>query len=278
MTSTCILIPLHRERLTNTERISLRQCAAVFAAYPIVLMGPEKNGFGEALAVIDRSSGVTVETFNDPHFDSIDSYSRLLLTRRFYERFSGYDYLLVHQPDAFAFRDEIPFWVSQGYSYLGPPWFENYGEGDAESGFIEYGGNGGFSLRHVRSFLNVFDRFRKIRNPSEMYRLIGDRRKTGRLKLLPRVILAMTGMVKYSEALIHRLGIYEDIFWSSVAPAVDPGFRVARFDVEIRFAFECQPSRLYEMNGRRLPFGCHAWEKYEPDFWAPIIREYGYTL
>lgn len=278
MISTCIIIPLHRERLTETEKISLRQCAVVFAGYPIVLIGPKKNDYAGVLALVGGSAAVTVETFDDMHFGSIDSYSRLLLTRQFYERFSGYEYVLIHHLDAFAFRDELPFWVSQGYSYLGPPWFEGYNEGDAESDFIEYGGNGGFSLRHVKSFLMALDSFRAIRDPFAIYRAIGNRRKTGRLKLFPAIVLKMTGLRKYTDALIEKLGIYEDIFWSSVAPAVDPGFRVARFDVEIRFAFECQPSRLYEMNGRRLPFGCHAWEKYEPDFWAPFIRKCGYTL
>lgn len=28
------------------------------------------------------------------------------------------------------------------------------------------------------------------------------------------------------------------------------------------------PRFLYEMNGRKLPFACHAWERYGKAFWA----------
>lgn len=278
MNSSCIIIPFHREELTENEKISLRQCAAVFAAYPIILLGSKKIDFAGVSAIIGRPASVTIERFDEHYFNSIDSYSMMLMSKEFYERFSGYEYMLIYQLDAFAFRDELPFWTAQGYSYLGSPWFENYSAGDTESDFIEYGGNGGFSLRHVKSFLDVLNAFQALRDPLKIYRAIGNNRKAGRLKLLPWVLLKMTGSSTCTDALIEKLDVYEDLFWSFIAPAIDPKFRVARYDVEIGFAFECQPSRLYGMNGRHLPFGCHAWGKYEPEFWAAFIRASGYSI
>ena len=35
------------------------------------------------------------------------------------------------------------------------------------------------------------------------------------------------------------------------------------FDVALKFAFEVNPSYLYDINNEKLPFGCHAFEKYE---------------
>ena len=40
-----------------------------------------------------------------------------------------------------------------------------------------------------------------------------------------------------------------------------------------RFSFEVHPERLYHNNGNVLPFGCHAFEKWEYDsFWKKHIK------
>ncbi len=38
------------------------------------------------------------------------------------------------------------------------------------------------------------------------------------------------------------------------------------------FAFERSPRYLYEKNANILPFGCHAWEKYDKAFWLNHIH------
>ena len=41
----------------------------------------------------------------------------------------------------------------------------------------------------------------------------------------------------------------------------------------IAFSFELSPSYLYKLNGNYLPFGCHAWYKYEyENFWKQHIN------
>lgn len=45
------------------------------------------------------------------------------------------------------------------------------------------------------------------------------------------------------------------------------------FDVALKFAFEVNPSYLYDINNEKLPFGCHAFEKYEYNtFWQKHIK------
>ena len=40
----------------------------------------------------------------------------------------------------------------------------------------------------------------------------------------------------------------------------------------VKFAFELYPSTLFEFNNENLPFGCHAWDKYEYNtFWQKYI-------
>jgi hypothetical protein len=49
---------------------------------------------------------------------------------------------------------------------------------------------------------------------------------------------------------------------------------VASVDEALRFAFEAAPRECFERNGRRMPFGCHAWEKFDRGFWEPfLLRE-----
>ncbi|MEM8909693.1 MAG: DUF5672 family protein, partial [Bacteroidota bacterium] len=63
----------------------------------------------------------------------------------------------------------------------------------------------------------------------------------------------------------------EDFFWSIVMPKINPFFKIPNMQEALGFAFELAPRKAYEMNHHQLPFGCHAWEKYDPDFWQPFI-------
>lgn len=48
---------------------------------------------------------------------------------------------------------------------------------------------------------------------------------------------------------------------------------IPEFNDAIKFAFEKNPSKLYIRNSRQLPFGCHAFMKYEYiDFWKEHIK------
>ncbi len=63
----------------------------------------------------------------------------------------------------------------------------------------------------------------------------------------------------------------EDKFWSFRARLFDPSFRIAPVEKALEFSFECFPRYCYELNGRRLPFGCHAWAKHDRAFWEQFI-------
>lgn len=67
--------------------------------------------------------------------------------------------------------------------------------------------------------------------------------------------------------------IHEDVFWSSCS---SKKFHVAPFDIALQFAFEKDVRQCYQRNQYKLPFGCHAWEKYDFDFWRLIFEEKGY--
>jgi len=39
----------------------------------------------------------------------------------------------------------------------------------------------------------------------------------------------------------------------------------------LRFAFEGAPRMCFELNQQKLPFGCHAWAKFDRSFWEPYL-------
>ena len=46
----------------------------------------------------------------------------------------------------------------------------------------------------------------------------------------------------------------------------------------IPFAFEAKPKYLYKINQNKLPMGCHAWYRYNLEFWRPFIEGFGYKF
>jgi hypothetical protein len=65
-------------------------------------------------------------------------------------------------------------------------------------------------------------------------------------------------------------GRNNDYFWSYDAPRYW-SFRIAPVDEALQFAFEAAPRLCFELNHRRLPFGCHAWMKFDREFWKPYL-------
>ena len=39
----------------------------------------------------------------------------------------------------------------------------------------------------------------------------------------------------------------------------------------LSFAFETNPRACFELNGRRLPFGCHKWWHHDREFWEAYL-------
>lgn len=278
--SVCIVVPVYRREMTADEEVALRQCFRAFATRRVALVAPHDLNI-KGYEDVARAEGRTfdVERFNARFFTGTASYNRLMLSRRFYRRFRGTEFILIYQLDAFAFRDELDFWTAQNVDYVGGPWFEGFSESGAPSTLLSKGGGGGFSLRRVRVFRRVLNTWRVMKGPGALlreYRAAGTPIRGGTIL---KVFLKSLGYKNNSRFWIRRTtDINEDLFWTHSAPLIRPGFRVADAALAARFSFECQPRRQYEMNGRRLPFGCHAWARYDRDFWRPFFKERGFEI
>ena len=262
-----IVIPVYKPMPDEAEQMSIRQCVKVLDRHRICLVCPE----GLDTAVYDNVIGkrTEVKRFAPEFFDGIDGYNRLMKSHGFYERFKDYDYLLVYQLDAWVFRDELEEWCSKGYDYVGAPWFEEWR--NHEEGYeLMCVGNGGFSLRKVSKFL-------KITKPSA--RLYGfwqtmKSRQKGRRSYYRRVKDYLSHENSAGAFMEQKQDRWEDIYFCYDLTGTALELKTPDCREAAMFSIETSPKYLFqEVNGGQLPFGCHAWQRYQyDDFWKGRIK------
>lgn len=266
-----IVLPLHKqfEQLSGGEIISIKQLNNILKAHTVCLVSSENmatDKYRECLADCD----ITVEIFERQFFESVKSYNRLCLSKAFYKRFSAFDHMLIYQSDAYVFSDELNYWVQQDYDFIGAPFHTDNSQPFDEN--IWTVGNGGFSLRSVHGCMRLI---KKIDAWNMVARILN------KLMLKRLVIKAMMKIGIYQ--LFYADGIYrnrynEDYVFGVLSKKILKRFKVAPVRKAIQFSFEAHPSLLYKMNGNKLPFGCHGWSKYEPEFWNQFINTYSETV
>ncbi|MGE3949413.1 MAG: DUF5672 family protein [Blastocatellales bacterium] len=236
--------------MNQRESVSYAQCLSVLARHNILLLAPKDMDLSKYQEEDNEVGSVRVP---GEWLASHAAYDRMMLDPMFYEIFRDYKYILIYQLDAFVFSDELNKWCETDIDYVGAPWVDRPDISRIASDctrirrifngkfkrFSNLVGNGGLSLRKVKTFYNNLNWFRS------------------KAKTWP---------------------YYEDTFFSFFLTSYNPFFRIPDFNTALNFAFETNPSKCFELNQKRLPFGCHGWDKYEPEFWKPIFRQYGYEI
>jgi hypothetical protein len=251
-----VVIPLYTTHLAAHEEMSLQRSLQVLAAHPITLVCPE----GLDLSPLDRVPGAAqcrVERFDPGYFRSIDDYNRLMLSAGFYERFSAYGQLLICQTDVFVFADRLAHWVSRDYDYIGAPWIAS-GRRAWSAAALRISnwvrrrkktdehhfkvGNGGFSLRKVSTMLRI------VREQAH----------------------DIQHLLAHPDDTRHHV---EDVYFSLVAPLKMPEIRIPGHVEAVDFCIDRKPHIALRINGNRLPFACHGFDKPKVrDFWRPVIE------
>jgi len=187
----------------------------------------------------------------------------------FYEKFTAAEFILIYQLDSWVFSDQLNHWCSRGYSYIGAPWFHNFEKGN-DSVSLWAAGNGGFSLRKIDDFIEVLESDKKV----FPFKFIWSKyEKYGfweKLLRLPKMLVQYF-FRNNTNHLYELFGENEDHFWSFHAKDLEASFTVANVNTALAFAFECNPKRMFELNHKELPFGIHAWEKYDLPFVETVL-------
>ena len=110
-----VVIPTHKTQLSPLEEISLAQCRKVLSRYPLIFVVPQGKNFPYI-----APNGSAVQ-FPPQYFQSVQAYNRLSMSPKFYATFADFDYILIHQLDAFVFYDAAENFCRLGFDYIGAP-------------------------------------------------------------------------------------------------------------------------------------------------------------
>jgi len=265
----CVVIPIHSPNPTYFELISFKQGFSILGKYSIYIVAPEGLDLTEYYKCISHFQTIFI---NPIWQSSVRNYNKLKISRFFYNLFREYKFLLTYELDAFIFKDDIEFWCNKGYDYIGAPWFEGWAGAEPDADFIP-GGNSGFSLRKIELIEKILKTW-FYKNPVEYNS--GYRNLIKAYLKSPYRWLKNQGGENYT--IQNNYDHFEDVLWSMHVPIKFTDFKIAPLEDAIKFSFEVNPRRLYQLNDQKLPTGCHAWWRYDLDFWKPFIQSYGYSI
>lgn len=235
-----IAIPIYKEEMNDFEKKSFLQCLSVLKNYPIIVIKPQSLNLSKLKIAFPE---LQFRDFPDHYFKGIKGYNNLMISIDFYKAFLDFEYILIHQLDAYVFEDRLKEWCEEGFDYIGAPHIEpfRWQVGETNPGNYSEGRrvfmNGGFSLRKVKSIIRLL----KVLN------FLGQRWVSNEDGL-------------YS---LHFIRLWP----------FRPLMRLPNWQEALKFSMEQHPQLCYQLNQEQMPFGCHAWEKYDYDFWKPFMNE-----
>lgn len=232
--SAVVVIPIYKDKLSVEEEISLAQARKIWGTGKITFVAPQ--GFYPDYGGL--SASIRVEHFPAQYFTSVSAYSQLCLLGEFYNRFSGYEYMLLYQLDAFVFANRLAEFCALGVDYIGAPISRFY-----SSWHILLNaqvGNGGFSLRRIAAV---------------------------------RQILRYKELIIKDYPLKEWLLANEDMFFAYCGKKMY--FQVADVKTALKFAVQDDVCNIYKRSSKKLPFGVHGWHNC-PEVWRKHIERAGY--
>lgn len=235
MPDLCVIIPIYKEKLRLMEEYSIKRTCEILCDRDIFFVAPEELNTESYKCYMERYS-ISIKYFDSKYFKGIKGYNKLMLNKRFYQNFSQYTYMLIAQPDAFILsnKDEMDSFMSKGYQYWGAPWNPAMKVYRIDVKGISYfgrimqpilckSGNGGFSLRHINSTIELLNK---------------------------RWITAKTWCHNYNEDAFFSYFGHSDKYKFFSCPTVEEASS---------FALEADMKTILS-SGKRV-FAVHAWEK-----------------
>ena len=249
MNNCAVVIPIHERIFRKVDQDLLARSTAVFSNRDIYFVAPLRlRRYAEKLQ--EEHKAIMTKCFDDSYFKSVKQYSRLLTSKVFYQSLSQYSHICICQLDVLSIRDNLDFWMTQPWDFIGAPMFEGYGK--TRSRVFLPTLNGGFSLRKVDSALRVLEevkfRYSKL---ADLYTMESN-------FFLKSVRVLRDGLIfNYDHPRLRPI-MPEDLFWTYITPRNHEWFKIPDPDTARLFAFDKHPKWLFELNGERLPQAIHA--------------------
>lgn len=261
-----VVVPIYKNNLDPYEKTSLDYCKQYLNSYDILIISPQSLAKDKIFLDFLKKEKLNVHYFENKFFDSIAAYNSLMLNLDFYKTFLEYKYMLIYQLDVLVLSDDLLKWVKKDYDYIGAPWFSN------ENTISLSSANGGFSLRKIETFIAVLEG-RDFFYSKSKYDEISVR--TGIRNIL---IIKIFFIIKKKKISLNFLKLFlflykenEDYFWSFYAKFFTKKYKLASIEDSLKFSFDVNPSLCFNSNKKELPFGAHAWQRYDLKFWLENV-------
>ena len=147
-----IVTPVYRSYISKEEEASIVFAKKHLTAYTKIIISPQKLSSDRKFLEFWKRHDYSIMFFDNSYFDGIAAYNRLMLSVDFYKRFVDYEYILLYQLDALILSDTLDSWLTKGYDYVGAPWIA-----EGKKLRLDMVGNGGLSLRRVKTFIKVLE-------------------------------------------------------------------------------------------------------------------------
>lgn len=261
-----IIVPIY-QKLSACDKLSLRSLIKTTLIdsdlkYPVYIICPQSKleviylDFNEFL---NKEFGLKLDathfvSFTDLYFDSTVSYSKLLLNHKFYETFykMGFEYSYIFQLDCFLFRDEFQYWVNLDYDYIGAPICASNSDWGENADNLDYVGNGGFSLRNNKTFLEVLNQNGVFKEIYQKYS-----------KELLETMLPKNSNKRYID--------FEDIYICRLLSKFIK-IKIPQVKAIAGFAWDRNPWIVQKKYKVELPMCCHNWILFSR-YWKDYIDE-----
>lgn len=267
-----IVIPIYKNKPDEYEFTSLMQCINVLNNYDFSIVCPInlETDYYENLFTA-HNINFNIQRFDETYFESIYGYNLLMLNLDFYERFKEYEFILIYQLDAYVFKDELKYWCSLNYDYIGAPWIEYLPSDPYVMSKYEKVGNGGFSLRRVSVFIERLNYKFPLKSLGRLWKDYAVYGKFQRIIKIPIIFIRALGYRNTMMHFSHKIIANEDAFWCVFLENTKHRLNIPDMNTASKFSVEIGAKWFYEENDSELPFGCHAWHKHEYDFWKSFI-------
>jgi len=251
--SVAIVTTIYKSELNSEEQTSIRQANHFFKPYDRFALVPADSNF--------KIESFTSIEFPAKYFVSAKANADLLFSEELYKKFINYKQILLYEIDCLVFSDQMEYWLEKNYDYIGAPWIKKFMVKRYD--YPDAVGNGGFALRKTDAFLKALE---AQKHPWKC--IWRDIKKAFMEKKIKRLIPHLFDLWKNTRG---RTKLIEDRWWSFKAKNYYPEFNVAPVEEGIKFAWEIAPREMLKLNNGKLPFGAHAWARYDKEFWKPYL-------
>lgn len=261
MKKVAIVIPYHKSKINNEEKISLEIAKKKFFNLNKFLLIPDN------IKLKFDTTNFQIKKIDPIYFSTYLKYNDFLINEKFYRIFSDYDYILIYQLDCLFFSTESELKKFMFFDFIGPPHINI--KKRRFTGTL----NGGFSLRNVNSCIDVLNskKFNVFNFKYIQIRHFFGRKRIFRLiKFFFSIFIILIfnkifnkEIKSFSTIFFENFTKYynEDVFWSLFVNLFKKDFNLPSFEKALSFGFDKDAKIMFELNKRNLPLGCHCWYK-----------------